>query len=296
MTTDPALSLYLKGNDLLNSDQPEPAIVYYKKALKLNPTHPVIYHNLAIAFERTGRIELAIDYYQHAIKIAPDMAIAHYNLGNLYLNQGDYHKAIKKYDQALAHQPKFYEALINKGISQNQLNLNHEAVKTFKTAVTIKNHPEAYNNVAMNLMVTGNIESAFSYFKSGHDLFPNSSVLAANYYRAAITTCDWDISEKMAKKITALTQKDLNSNIKPGETPYATLFRSQDPQTVYQVSRAHGTLIDKPLKSFINNLKRPKNHPKHNKLRIGYLSYDFRDHVNTYHLLSLFKNHDKKQV
>lgn len=47
------------------------ALFRFQEAERLNPDHPGVLNNMAVAFEATGEFEKALDYYQRALKVSP---------------------------------------------------------------------------------------------------------------------------------------------------------------------------------------------------------------------------------
>ena len=58
------------------------AIESYKKSITINPNYAEGYNNLAIAFQKIGKIDLAIDNYKKAINLKSEFSEAFNNLGN----------------------------------------------------------------------------------------------------------------------------------------------------------------------------------------------------------------------
>lgn len=74
----------------------ETALVYYQKAVSLDPYYAVAYNDLGIIYEMKGYMDKAEAAYLKAISINPNFAEAHSNLAFLY-------EAKKMYDKAVEH-------------------------------------------------------------------------------------------------------------------------------------------------------------------------------------------------
>src|SRR2546426_10880851 len=77
--------------------------------------------NQADAFRDQGRLEEAIASYQNAVALAPDFPAAHVNLGSALAQQGRHPEALACFRRALALEPELAGAWFNLGISAYQL-------------------------------------------------------------------------------------------------------------------------------------------------------------------------------
>lgn len=103
------LSLQLEQSQLyLETGQNEKLIVSLKEAIQADSTNENLYRVLGQTYENTGDIENAVLYYQKAIEINPNFGDAIFNLGAIYVNQ-----AAQLYSEAnnlpLEEQKKFDE-------------------------------------------------------------------------------------------------------------------------------------------------------------------------------------------
>jgi len=81
------LSLQLEQSQLyLETGQNEKLIASLKEAIEADPTNENLYRGLGQTFENVGDKENAIMYYRKAIEINPDFGDAIFNLGAIYVN------------------------------------------------------------------------------------------------------------------------------------------------------------------------------------------------------------------
>jgi tetratricopeptide (TPR) repeat protein len=67
----------------------------YGKAIELDPTNAVSYHNLANIYRNEQEFDLAQQYYEKAIELQPSFIFSYKSLAQIYLNKNAYAKARK---------------------------------------------------------------------------------------------------------------------------------------------------------------------------------------------------------
>src|SRR5205085_7878460 len=77
----PAQSHYLRGIDLLRSQDPSRAIVELDEALKLDPRLAEAYDAKGLAHLAQGNPAAALEEFRRALQIKPSLAEAHLGLG-----------------------------------------------------------------------------------------------------------------------------------------------------------------------------------------------------------------------
>lgn len=69
------------------------ALVFYQKALAINPAYSIVYNDLGVLYETSGKKDKALAMYRRALKIDPDYPEVYFNLASLYEIEGDFVKA-----------------------------------------------------------------------------------------------------------------------------------------------------------------------------------------------------------
>ena len=98
--------------------------------------------------------------------------------------------------------------------------------------------------------------------------------------------CDWNDIDSLITNI----MKKADNNEKTIRSFYL-LSLVDDPEIQGKVSKIY--FKDRNPRS--NLLPQIKNHPKHNKIKIGYFSADFREHPVSYLTAELYETHDRNQ-
>ena len=93
---DKALALW-KGGQLTDPDK---AIVYLSKAIRLDSKYAKAYINRGIAWYYKGNYDRAISDYTKGIKLNPREAKAYHNRGSVWYNKGNYDRSCHDYQKA----------------------------------------------------------------------------------------------------------------------------------------------------------------------------------------------------
>jgi predicted O-linked N-acetylglucosamine transferase (SPINDLY family) len=91
---------HIKGDFLLNAQQPTQALDSYAQALALGVQAPELYYNQGCIRSSLRQEAMAIASFERAVALKPDFAAAHYNLANSYKKLGNYAAAQLSYEQA----------------------------------------------------------------------------------------------------------------------------------------------------------------------------------------------------
>ncbi|NJL58351.1 MAG: tetratricopeptide repeat protein [Desulfobacteraceae bacterium] len=117
-------------------------------------------------------------------------------------------------------------------------------------------------------------------------------------------TFQWQKLSQYSQQLERMTLSALNNGIRPAETPFDILSRQPDPKLNFEVARAWSSQISKMMESVkwqVLSVKEKDitpntSHLTHkNKIKIGYLSCDFRNHPVAHLIIGLFKHHRREK-
>lgn len=86
------------------------ALTSYRLALRDDPNDHRVLQNMAIAYSRTGQMDLAVRCYRRALEAEPTLSGAHYGLAYLLLKRDEREDAAKHLEAFLAAPPQSAEA------------------------------------------------------------------------------------------------------------------------------------------------------------------------------------------
>jgi protein O-GlcNAc transferase len=253
---NPALH-YELGNLYLRT-QPNEALACFKTALKFAPGHPQILLQIGNAYSSMARYEEAASHFHASIKSDPAQPAAHYNLGNALRELGKPEQAAASYQVALRLDPNDADSHNNLGNVQRELGKLDQSIACYRTALQL--NPRLHH-ARMHLM----------------------------HQRQHI--CDWENWESEITEIRRLVREEPTAQISPFafvSLPGTTAAEQRQCAKNWAANRFAGLVPDS------THLETFKARPAHNRLRIGYLSADFRQHPLTSLAAELMELHDRQ--
>ncbi len=267
------------------------AIDLIRQAIALAPDVPHYHSNLGEACRAIGELDEAIAAYRNAIALKPDYPGAHYNLGNALIDKGQLDEAVGAYRQAVALKSDYPAAHTNLGNALREKGQPDEAIAAYRQAIALQpTLPEAHSNLGAALRDMGHLDEAIAACRQALALHPDFPEVHNNLGTACRDR--GQPGEAIAAHRQALALKpdasDLHSNL--------LLTLNYDPgwdaPAIAEEHRRWNRQHAEPLRSLIE--PQPNDRDPERRLRIGYVSPDFREHVVARFLLPLFENHDRQ--
>ncbi len=324
--SEPSYHLHL-GNVYLAQNRLNDAVDAYDKTLTLRPGFAEALFNLGNVLRLLGRFKEATGYYQKAIASNPDYAGAHIGLGIIYRKQGQLVEAAAALKRALALQPDNAETLNNLAGVFTELGQIDEAIKALEKAIVLnpelaaahnslgilyfergrlreaetalqralainRDYVEAYNNLGNILAARGRFSEAVMNFSKALGSDPNFAQAHNNLGNALKASARLNDALSSYRKAVALDldYSEAHSNLLLAMN-YLPACRQEE---IFAESvrwwQQHG-------KGFFGHDRFYSNsRDKKRRLRIGYLSPDFRDHSVACFIEPVLKSHDRNSV
>ena len=246
---------YNLGNVLHLQKQFAPAVLAYREALRFKPALYLAHKNLGTALRDQGRFDEAVAAYGEAARLRPDIAEVHNLLGVALGQAGQHDASIASLREAVRLAPGFAEAWNNLGHALQSTRQFDEAIECYRRAAQLQpDLTEAHNNLGGALKELGRLDESIAAYRRALALRPRNAALHSNLILA------------------------LNYQV------------DTTPQTLYEEARAWNEIHARPLASEIK--PHINDFDPNRRLRIGYVSADFREHASAFFLTPLLEHHD----
>jgi len=240
-------------------EQDKEAITELQRARLLLPGDAECSNNLGKALLHAGRVEEAVAAYRQALELRSSFAEAECGLANALLALGQIEAAIAGCRRALKYSPHYAMAHNNLGNALRDANLQDDAIASYHRAVQIDpGFKLPYNNLGNAFRDASSHDHAVAYYRRALAIDPHF----VNAYDNLLMTLLFMPSVSQVEVFKAHRQ-----------------FAERFEAPLRSHWRAHG-----------NKLESGK------RLKIGYVSADFREHAVSYFMEPVLANHDKAQV
>lgn len=258
---------------------------HLKAALRINTNSDATFYNYGLVLKALNRPDEALQRFTEALAINPGNAETLNNRGTVLNDLRDYSAAIADFDKALAIQPRYAAAFFNKSKSLAELKRYDEALKACEAALALQ--PDLVEAWFGRGYIFGQMRlpaDAVIAYARARQLNPELPLLKGNLLHQKMLVCDWQGIDALIAEIEA----DLAAG-KPAAEPFgwqgiATSERSL--QRCAELTNASRFPIPAPP------LRAAMPAPGA-KIRIGYLSGEFREQATSLLLVGVLEQHDK---
>lgn len=230
-----------------------------RRIVAAEPGHAEALGLLGAVAHQTGRQELAVDYLRRAIAANPLLAACHATLGNALVALRRPEEAAASYRCALELQPERAELHNSLGNVLSAQGLSDEAIACYQRALELKpTYDKAWYNLGHARRSQGRPDEAVDCYRHAAELSPRRAQLSSTLLHA-LHFC-------------------------PG-------------QTAESLAAEHRRWV-LPLAEQASRFRQPHANDRtpDRRLRIGYVSPDFRQHAVGFNLLPLFEQRDSAQT
>jgi predicted O-linked N-acetylglucosamine transferase (SPINDLY family) len=262
------------------------AVASIHAAIAVRADFAPAYVNLGLPLQKLGRTEEAIACYDRALALAPGYAEAHYSRGNALLDLKRLDDAVESFDRALALAPGDARALYNRGLALFEQQRLQDAVASFDRALEVRpGYTLALYSRAVALQHLRRAEDVAATLARLVDIAPDFPYARGMRVHATMQCCDWTgVDVEIAA---------VDRGVRAGSRtidPFAYQGISESPVDLRRCAEIFATDRAPPAAALWNGEVYD-----HAKIRIGYVSGEFRHQATAVLITELFELHDRSR-
>jgi predicted O-linked N-acetylglucosamine transferase (SPINDLY family) len=279
---------YLKAKSFSGLRQLDESYSYFKSAINLNPDYPEALSELGNLLCDMKRQKEALQYYDRAIDLQPNNYEIWLNKGTALNHLKEHTQAITYYDKIISIQPNLAEAWMNKGKTLYDLKHYDAAIKHFKETLRIKPKlAEAWFNLGSVLMELEQTVEAANHFEKAINLNPDMDYITGDFLNTKTKLCDWGVLKKFLPIITAT-----EGHSKLVVRPFPLLGLIDDPRIQLDFNKKYVANQFSTRTREFNKF----NASEHKRIKVAYLSPDFRQHPVSFLMAEVLESHNPEVV
>ncbi|MDX1485487.1 MAG: tetratricopeptide repeat protein, partial [Alphaproteobacteria bacterium] len=289
---DFAAAHYDLGNAFRSLGRQSEAVASYRRAIELEPKHLPAHNNLGNALRALGRLEEALASLQRAVALDPRSPEVRNNLGNVLLGLGRLGQAADMYRAALALRPDYVEAHNNLGNVLAKLGRPEDAVDNYLRALDLDpNHAHAHNNLGAALEVLKRYDEALASCRRALELNPDYGDARNNLGNVLRDLGRHD--EAMASYREALALQPDNAEVQSNLIYLLRMMPDTTSAQLREEADRFGAMVTAGVRPF-TAWKGRRDAAK--RLRVGFVSGDFCNHVVGRYLAAFLGHVDPSQM
>jgi predicted O-linked N-acetylglucosamine transferase (SPINDLY family) len=262
------------------------ALAFFDRAATAQPGFAIL-SNRGAALQLLHRFEEALASYDQALALQPGNAVLHYNRGRVLQDLGRFDEALASYDSALRLDGNFTAALNNRGNTLRSLRRAPEALASYDRALALQpGYAEAlYNRGNMQWSVNGSYAAAVRDLEKAVTLDPNYDYAAGELLYLRLHGGDWRDFAPLRARI----QEGVRAGRRVVQPFHYTAISDSpaDSQACAMIFTNHHFPPAPPLAGPARRA--------HEKIRLGYVAGEFREHATSWLMAGLFESHDREK-
>jgi protein O-GlcNAc transferase len=237
----------------------------------------------AITLHTQGRLGEARQLYHQILRSRPGDFDALHMLGVIALQTGEPELAVKLIGQALPMRAGHAQALANMGSACLLTGRVAEALRHYDRALALEpRFVGAHNNRGNALELLGRHDEAAQAYGQLLELAPAAEFAMGNRFHALRNVCDWSDYAGRAAGLKAAVDAGTRA-----DRPFSFLSVSDCGSSQLRCAREYAA-----SQGFATSLMHSPSAYGHERIRVAYLSADFREHVVAYVMAGIYECHD----
>jgi predicted O-linked N-acetylglucosamine transferase (SPINDLY family)/nucleoside-diphosphate-sugar epimerase len=271
----------------LQSTNPPLAKKIFHQLLESNPNDLIALYSLAVMAINSGEAELGVTYAEKLVKGNPNYGPSQLVLASALHKSGKHERALNSYNRALELTPDSLDVLINRGTLLREMGRHKDALESMQQAISVDpNCEHGLCNYGILLSEFKLHTQAIAAFQRLEAINPRYPFIAGLHGFERLHICDWTNF--------AATQASVVRNTRAMEKSCKALaFMAYSDSAEYLLKSS--IILGQHL--FPERPESPwtrKSHT-HDRIRIAYVSPDFRQHPVGHLMAGVIEHHDRNK-
>jgi predicted O-linked N-acetylglucosamine transferase (SPINDLY family) len=257
----------------------------YLEVLRLDPNQTHALHLLGVVLTQTCRPAEGAELINRSLALRPQQPVAQASLGDALALLGRLDEALACYDRALSFSPQIVAALIGRGRILLDQGLNQKALAALEAAAHFQpDDPTTLFLCGRAMAQLARPAEAAACFRRVFALDPTYEYVQGARLWVELHACQWVDYQEQIEKIETAVRDD-----KPAAYPFVFFSVSDSSELQLRCARQFAARY------------RPNEAPlwrgepyRHERIRIAYVSEDFRSHPTSYLMMDLWERHDRQ--
>jgi protein O-GlcNAc transferase len=317
-------NLYTEQNKMQEAE------IYFQKTLEVDPNNAKAIINMGYCQQLRGKIDEAEELYRKGLKIAPtdsfgiaklalltsqkgetDKALAILNsatkhniidpfilnaFGNIFIQTGEIARAKNAYLESLKMNPDKAETLTLLGQVYNSLSHFNKAEEALTKSIELNPWVDTPKiELCSTYQFLNKEEEAFNLLTELHEKLPDNKDVFFALARLVCDLCEWENRSAMEKKfienVETIVKVDTEYPFKVFNFNYFNIPIDLQLEASKQLAR----FFSKQVEAIKKRVSFTHNWPRHQRIRLGYISPDFRSHPIGQVIYHLFQYHNRNE-
>ena len=269
----------------IQSTNPALAKKIFEQLLATNQKDLIALYSLAVIAINSGDPKLGFEYAEELVRGNPNYGPSQFVLASALHQLGENERALNSYNRALELTPNSLDVLINRGTLLRQMGRHKEALESMQLAVSIdQNCEHALCNYGILLSEFKLHQQAIAAFQRLEAINPSYPFIKGLHGFERLQVCDWTNFATTRAAITSGTH-----NMEKACKALAFMAYSDAADDLLKSSIILGNqLFPETAKSIWQGGKY-----SHDRIRIAYVSPDFRQHPVGHLIAGVIEHHDR---
>ncbi|MHB1207231.1 MAG: tetratricopeptide repeat protein [Rhodospirillaceae bacterium] len=281
------------GNTLRQTGRIDDAIAVLLAALGISPGHAEVHNNLGLAYALQAKMSEAADHMRRAAELKPSSPVINNNYGALALRMFDFDTAVAALSRAVAEKPDYDEALINLGVAHYMRGDGEDAISAYRRVIA-RNPDNGFARYSLGVafLEDQRLAEAEVEIRRALELDPKNAM--AHNTLGVLLLDQHSIGPARVAMREAADVGTLSAPVFYSNYAFASLYAPDvSNEEIFAIHKEYGrryaTTTPATAKPH-RNIRDPDR-----RLRVAYLSPDFRAHSVAYFFEALLEKHDRSR-